>query len=81
MSQHKDSAEENFIYINHCFSTSIYKIEILMTNALTWSDLQSGHTLTIVSYSCKDSFGVSAISPGKPFSRSCVRKRTCETLR
>ena len=75
MFQDKDAAERNFTHINHCFSTGIYKIEILMKNALTWSDSQSGHTLTIVSYNCRDSFGVSAISPGKPFSKSCLCKK------
>ena len=75
MFQDKDAAERNFTHINHCFSTGIYKIEILMKNALTWSDSQSGHTLTIVSYNCRDSFGVIAISPGKPFSKSCLCKK------
>ena len=51
-----------------------------MTTPLTWSDSQSGHTLIIVSYNCRDSFGVSAISPGKPFCLSCVKEGTGETL-
>ena len=81
MSQDKDAAKRNFTYINYCFSTGIYKIEIVMTSALTWSDSQCGHTLTIVSYICRDSFGVSAISPGNPFSRSCLcEKIAFETL-
>ena len=81
MSQDKDSAEKNFTHINHCFSAGIHKIEIVMTNALTWSDSQSGHTLTIVSYNCRDSFDVSAISPGKPLSRSylCNKKSTWDS--
>ena len=81
MSQDKDAAERNFTHINHCFSTGISKIEIVMTSALTWSDSQPGHTLTIVSYNCRDSFGVSAISPGKPFCLSCVNEGTGETLK
>ena len=35
MFQDKDAAERNFTHINHCFSTGIYKIEIVMTSALT----------------------------------------------
>ena len=53
---------------------------MLMTTPLTWSDSQSGHTLIIVSYNCRDSLGVSAISPGKPFCLSCVKEGTRETL-
>ena len=52
-----------------------------MTTPLTWSDSQFGHTLIIVSYNCRDSLGVSAISPGKPFCLSCVNEGTGETLK
>ena len=52
-----------------------------MTTPLTWSDSQSGHTLIIVPYNCRDSLGVSAISPGKPFCLSCVNEGTGETLK